>query len=170
MGRAIAVLNRHAIWVVLVAGIVSSLFVTSNLVFQKPYNPERIAQNIRAAEPQLPTLVTMAYSSYQDVAMGLSFALGLQRQIERTSQRSPEIYFALMVQNQGYNVVWRDLSLLKQPLTFPLSLWAISPGLRRYAYRQQLVLQDQAGTSHSCFIDPANFYRIGIPFQRYRCD
>lgn len=168
--RAIAVLDRRAIWVVLVVSTVSSLCVSGNLVFQKPYNPERIAQDIRSVEPHLPTLVTMAYSDYQDVAMGLSFALGLQREMSQLSWRSPPVNFALMAQNQGYDLVWRNLSLLKHPLTFPLNLWAISPGLKRSGYRQQLVLQDQGGTSHPCSIDPAHYYRMGIPYQRYRCD
>jgi uncharacterized membrane protein len=162
-------LNREAIWVVVAAGIVSSLCVTHNLVFQKPYNPERIAQNIRSVDPHWPTLVTMAYSGNQDVAMGLSFALGLQQETQGAAPSMPPIYFALMLQNQGYNIVWSDLSRLKQPLTFPLNLWAISPGLKRTAFPAQLLLQDQAGNSHPCSIDPKNHHRMGIPYQRYRC-
>ncbi len=168
--RAIAILNQQAIWVVLVVGTVSSLCVSTNLVFQKPYNPERIAHDIWSVEPQLPTLVTMAYSDYQDVAMGLSFALGLQRESSTLALQPSATNFALMAQNQGYEVVWRDLSLLKHPLAFPLNLWVISPGLKRVGYRQQLILKDQGGVAHQCVIDPEHYYRIGIPYQRYRCD
>ncbi|MGQ9870425.1 glycosyltransferase family 39 protein [Leptodesmis sp.] len=167
---AIALMNRQAIWVVVVVGTVSSLCVGANLVFQKPYNPERIAQDMRSVAPHLPTLVTMAYSDYQDVAMGLSFALGLHQEMGNPSLRSPKTYFALMVQNQGYELVWQTLSRLEHPLTFPLNLWVISPGLKRSGYHHQLTLQDRGGSTHQCFIDPAHYYRIGIPYQRYRCD
>jgi uncharacterized membrane protein len=168
--RAIALMNRQTIWVVVIVGTVSSLSVGANLVFQKPYNPERIAQNIRSVAPHLSTLVTMAYSDYQDVAMGLSFALGLHQETGSPSVRSPKTYFALMAQNQGYELVWQNLYRLEHPLTFPLNLWAISPGLKRSGYHNQLTLQDQRGSAHQCFIDPAHYYRIGIPYQRYRCD
>jgi len=159
--------NRRAVTIVLGVATFSSVLVIANQVFQKPYQPEQVASTL-LFEPQRPTLVTMAYRDFQDIALGLSFGLELGRQY-RNTPHSLEPQFAFMGQFDGYEGVWRNLSLLPQPLPFPLNLWVIGPGLKRVGYRQELILMNQAGRSHPCTIDPNQHYRIGIPYQLYRC-
>jgi uncharacterized membrane protein len=187
-------IKRHrAIWMVVFVGLLSSFCVTSNLVFQKSYNPDRVARDMEI-DPTTPMLVTMAYSDFQDVALGLSFALELQQHQQSQQQPHPqnppsnqnpppnqlpnqsvrlqspsEIQFVFMAQFQGYEPVWQNLAALEHPLSFPLNLWAVSPGLKRSGYHAQLTLRDRSGTPHTCLIDPAHFHRIGIPYQLYRC-
>ncbi|MBM0740281.1 glycosyltransferase family 39 protein [Phormidium sp. CLA17] len=156
-----------AIAIVLLVALLSSLFVVQDLVFQKPYNPGLVAQNL-SVEPIENRLVVNAYQGFQDIALGLSFALKLQQQ-EHQVKKSSRTHFALLSQTNGYNQVWADLAQLKQPLSFPLNLWVISPGLRRRDYNQQLMLGDRAGAQHSCDIDPTHHYRLGVPYQLYQC-
>ncbi len=166
IARGVAICDRRAVLLVLCVSTLSSVLVVTNQVFQKPYQPDQVAQAM-LFEPQTPTLVTMAYSDWQDVALGLSFGLELARQSD--SQRPPTPYFAFLRQVNGYESVWRNLSQLSQPFPFPLNLWVIGPGLKRVGYRPTLPLMDQVGRSHTCTLDPAHHYRIGIPYQLYRC-
>jgi uncharacterized membrane protein len=159
--------DRHAVLLVLGVATLSSVLVISNQVFQKPYQPDQVARNLRF-EPSQPILVTMAYSDFQDVALGLSFGLELARQAA-TMPQATEPQFAFLGQFKGYEGVWQTLSVLPQPLLFPLNLWVISPGLKRVGYRQELTLSSPEGRSHTCTIDPNHHYRIGIPYQLYRC-
>lgn len=152
--------------VVLFVATLSSVLVITNQVFQKPYQPDQVARRLQF-EPR-PTLVTMAYSDFQDVALGLSFGLELARQHSQ-SPNANEPHFAFLGQFDGYEGVWQNLSQLAHPFDFPLNLWVISPGLKRVGYRQTLTLSSQSGRSHRCTLDPNQHYRIGIPYQLYRC-
>jgi uncharacterized membrane protein len=142
---------------IFLGSLLSCVFVIFNLAFQKPYNPQQVAQNINL-EPSVPMLVVMGYRDYQNVALGLSFALGLEKVRDSGDfvflERSPD----------GYNSVWQKLALLP-PLKAPLlNLWVITPDLRQREYPPQLALSE-----HSCLIDPKQHYRIGVPYQLYRC-
>lgn len=108
------------------------------------------------------------YQDFQDIALGLSFALKLQQQ-EHQAKNDSQTHFALLPQTKGYDQFWSDLAQLKQSLSLPLNLWVISPGLKRSDYRQQLFIRDRAGTPHSCTIDPAHYHRLGVPYQLYQC-
>lgn len=159
--------QQQTVGIVLLVGILSSTLVGFNYAFQKPYKPDQVAK-ILSKEP-LPLLVTVAYNDFQDIALGLSFALQLAKQAPHPSNLATQTRFALMAQFTGYDAVWHALSLLPHPLPLPLNLWAISPGLKRVGYPQQLTLTDTAKTVHNCTIDPANYHRIGVPYQLYRC-
>ncbi len=159
--------NSHAIAIVLLVALSSSLFVVQDLVFQKSYNPNRVAQNL-SVEPTENRLVVNVYQDFQDIALGLSFALKLQQQ-EHQAKNDSQTHFALLPQTKGYDQFWSDLAQLKQSLSLPLNLWVISPGLKRSDYRQQLFIRDRAGTPHSCTIDPAHYHRLGVPYQLYQC-
>lgn len=167
LARGRAYCDRRAVLLVLAVSTLSSVLVIANQVFQKPYQPDQVASTL-LFEPQRPTLVTMAYNDFQDVALGLSFGLELNRQ----HQQAPgvtEPHFAFLGQFNGYEGVWRNLSLLPQPLPLPLNLWVISPGLKRVGYRPTLTINSPTGRSQTCTIDPSQHYRLGIPYQLYRC-
>ncbi|XHX79322.1 MAG: glycosyltransferase family 39 protein [Stenomitos frigidus ULC029] len=175
-------LPRHTLtWAVLLVGVLSSTFVVSNLVFLKPYQPDQVAKNVQpTAEP--PLLMGMAYGDLQEVALGLSFALALKEQ-DRPGTDSR--YFAFLpkvrpvettgtkvddrLQPPSYAHVWENLARLKQPLQAPFAFWMVAPGLKRNEFPPVLAMQDAAGSAIDCPIDRDRFYRLGIPYQLYRC-
>ncbi|MGF1675355.1 MAG: hypothetical protein ACFCUV_16970, partial [Rivularia sp. (in: cyanobacteria)] len=154
--------------IVLLTSFISCLFVVSDLAFQKPYLPQQVAQNIYQ-EPSIPVMTIMAYRNYQDVALGLSFALALQREIKtfQNSNISGSNYhnFAFFNQSVGLESVFKNLSQLPNQNISQLNLWIFAPGRIRNDYPQQI----QVSPSLSCNIDTNQHYRIGIPYQLYRC-
>lgn len=169
-------------------GFISSIFVVSNLVFQKPFQPEQVAQNMNL-EPSIPLTLVVAYSSYQDVALGLSFALALEQlknqsnvaQFKITNEKLKISYatdkytglnsvvslnnFVVLQKSPDLSAFWRQFSQLPAPTTSQMNLWIVAPGLRKRDYPLQVALAGQT----NCTIDPKNYYRIGIPYQLYRC-
>lgn len=134
----------------------SCVLVVSNLVFQKPYNPQLVAQNMNQA-PVVPVMVVVGYQDYQEVALGLSFALALEK-IRNDAE------FAFFKRSLGYKYIWEKLSQL-QPLANQLNLWVVAPGLKQRDYPLQLKL-----SQNLCTIEPKQHYRLGIPYQLYRCE
>ena len=135
----------------------SCVLVVSNLVFQKPFTPQQVAQNMNQ-EPSVPLMVIVGYNDYQDVALGLSFALALEKvRTESTSE------FGFFNYSLGYESLWQKLSQLPTIATSKLNLWVVAPGLRRGDYPPHLAL------SLHCTLDPTQYYRIGVPYQLYRC-
>lgn len=159
--------DRAPILPLLLAGLISSSFVATGHVFQKPYLPNTVAQTL-TFEPDKPLLVVAAYNDFQDMALGLSLALPLQH-TQNFGQPPPQPYFAFLEITHDYNSVWQQLTTLQHPLAFPLNLWVVAPGLKRVGYPPRLQLPDRAGTSHTCQLDPSQYYRLGIPYQLYRC-
>lgn len=156
------------IWGVLFVGVLSSVLTISNLVFQKPYYPDQVADTMRV-DPTLPLVVATAYADFQDVALGLSFALALrQQEVEYPDSIQPSD-FVFLSRSSGYEPVWSALTTLEPQPTFPLNLWIVAPGLKRKAYPDQLSLPERSNTQERCSLDPAQHYRIGIPYQLYRC-
>ena len=139
--------------------LLSCVLVVFNFVLQKPFQPEQVARNMNQ-EPAVPLMVVVAYRDYQDVALGLSFALALKKvRSESTAE------FAFLQQSPGIDSIWYKLSQLA-PLVAPkLNLWVVGPGIRRRDYIPHLALSVQ----RSCTIDPNQHYRIGVPYQLYRC-
>ncbi len=135
-----------------IVGFISCAFVVSNLVFLKPYLPDRVAANIQNSS-QSP-LVVMAYNDYQDVALGLSFALALQHRQKAN--------FAFMSRSKGYEQLWRNLPTLNDNNSS--QLWIIAPGLKRSEFPERLSLRGAA-----CNVNPKRYDRIGIPYQGYDC-
>lgn len=133
----------------------SSIFVVFNFVFQKPYKPELVAQQFnRSPEP---VMVVVGYWDSLDLALGLSYFLELAK---IRHDRDTAFYFA--DRSSGYNKVWQKLSQLSVSSE---NLWVIAPGLKRVDYPQMLEL----GKKNSCQIEPEQYYRIGVPYQLYRC-
>jgi hypothetical protein len=117
-------------------------------------------------EPGIPLAAVMGYNDYQDVALGLSFALALDtvRTPVIKSKNISETYWAFYKRSQGYESVWQSISQIHPPAS-KLNLWVISPGLKRRDYPPQLTLSSNT----TCTIDPNGYHRIGIPYQLYRC-
>ncbi|MEB3358095.1 MAG: glycosyltransferase family 39 protein [Synechococcales bacterium] len=158
----------------LLVGLLSSVLVVQGIVFQKGYYPHRVAQDM-AFEPETPVMVAVSYQSLQEVALGLSFALELQK-IERQRGNAPtsppSANFVFIRREGGFNQVWRDLAKTDHSLPLPLNLWAIaSPGMKTKDYPPKLNLRRPGRRGRvACPIDPDRFNRIGFPYQLFRCD
>jgi hypothetical protein len=144
----------------LIVGLISSVFVVSNWVFQKPYNPAGVAQQLNL-EPTVPLVVVVGYENMQEVALGLSFALELDKIRTRDL---PETGWAFMNRSPSYQSVWENLGSVSGLPPSPVNLWIVAPGLRQREYPPQLGLGDRL-----CNLDPSQYYRLGIPYQLYRC-
>ena len=72
-------IKNHQLPIILFVGLIGCIFVVSNQGLQKPYLPQQVAQKMYQ-EPNVPVMAVMAYSNYQDVALGLSYALALERE------------------------------------------------------------------------------------------
>ena len=160
---AISLMSPAYLKLVLV-GILSSLFVVSGLVFQKPYHPEKVANNLNLAnlEPETPLIVIVGYETFQEVALGLGFAWELYRQ--NNQEISSSTHWMFIDKTQEYHNIWPTLSQIPIQTSKSLNLWIVAPGLRQREYPPNLPLSDLG-----CAIDRDRYYRIGIPYQLYRC-
>lgn len=144
-------------WLVGFVGLLSSLFVVSNLFFLKPYLPEVTAQRFNQFSE--PNLIVMGYQDEMHLALGLSYGLALHR-IRDDSLTSK---FIFLNRNQGYDKIWNQIRQL--PLNVS-NIWVIGTGLKQAAFPEKLYLNQ----TKNCQRDRANYYRIGIPYQRYTCE
>ncbi|MBN3896067.1 MAG: hypothetical protein HWQ41_12600 [Nostoc sp. NOS(2021)] len=175
-------LSQKSIFIFLLFGLISCVFVVSNLAFQKPFHPEQVAQNMNL-EPAVPLMLVVGYSHYQDVALGLSFAIALEQlrsqnpsgelKINNLADKSKGFNaainsdsFAFLQKSPDLSNVWKKLSQMAAPATSKLNLWVVGSGMRKRDYPQHLELSGQT----SCTIDPEHYYRIGVPYQLYRCE
>ncbi len=153
--------RKRTIAIILLTSLISSIFVIYNLGLKKPFEPEKVAQIINQ-EPSQPLMVVMAYLSSQDVALGWSFALAVQN--IRGNNIEPA-HFAFFQQSPDLQTVWQKLSQLPSPQVSQLNLWIIAPGRKRQDYPPQA----QVSSALNCKIDTTQHYRIGVPYQLYRC-
>lgn len=144
----------------LLVGIISCIFVIYGGVFHKPFQPQKVARDMNL-KPSMPLMMVVGYNDYQDVALGLSFALALEK--ERT--QTTETYLGFYRRSPGYESVWQNLSQMPPLTASSLNLWVVAPGLRRRDYPPQLALSSQK----ICNLDPDQHHRIGIPYQLYEC-
>ncbi|WP_088241159.1 glycosyltransferase family 39 protein [Calothrix rhizosoleniae] len=148
--------------IILVTSLISSIFVTYNLGLKKPFTPERVAQIINQ-EPSQPLMVVMAYVGYQDIALGWSFALAVQSLRDNNIEPT---HFAFFQQSPNLQTVWQKLSQLSPLQVSQLNLWIIAPARKRQDYPPQV----QVSSALNCNIDTNQHYRIGVPYQLYRCN
>lgn len=171
--------------IVLLAGLLSCIFVVSNLVFQKPYYPQRVAQDMLAQgigtqdtgtqgtiaqnDNSQSLLIVGGYDVLFEAALDLSFVLEAEKL--HPNSGTPAYYALFKRTSSSYEPVWQNLAQTQQPLKFPLNLWVIGPGLMREGYPPQLQLPNhQAGSKPAtCNIAPDQYNRIGVPYQLYRC-
>lgn len=156
--------NQLYIIALVCVGIISSFSVNHNLVFQKPFLPEKIAQTLNQ-EGQKTKLIVMAYRNYQDMALGLSFALAIPK--SNPQQNINNYQFALLEQAENFTLFWQQLA--QQPtLSIPnLNLWVFAPARKRHDYPE--LITKSPTNQHLCQRDRHQHYRIGIPYQLYRC-
>lgn len=156
--------------VLLIIGLISSICVISGLAFQKPYHPEIVARQLNL-EPEKPLLVIVGYENFQEVALGLGFAWELYRQRHDQNHQNlaSSTHWLFLNRSEGYHSLWPILPNLENPITDKplksLNLWMIAPGLRQKQYPDKLSF----AAFRDCHIDPSQYYRIGIPYQLYRC-
>lgn len=160
--------------IILIIGFISCIFVVSNLGFQKPYLPQQVAQNIYQ-EPSIPVMAVMAYRNSQDVALGLSYALALEREThifkdkikDKSNNTTATLYskFAFLNHADSWEAIFDKLSELPNQNISQLNLWIFAPGRRKRNYPDNLKVSQLL----SCNIDKNQHYRIGIPYQLYRC-
>ncbi|WP_414528168.1 hypothetical protein [Nodularia chucula] len=155
--------NHHAKLAILFVGILSCIFVISDLVFQKPFQPEQTAQNMNL-ESSVPVMLVVGYNSYQDVALGLSFALALEKVRSHTNAAVIDS-FAFLKKSVDTPNFWLRLDEMPIPKTSQMNLWIVAPGMRRLEYPQEVGLSGES----MCQIDTTHHYRIGVPYQLYRC-
>ncbi|MGC1396098.1 MAG: hypothetical protein WA828_17700, partial [Coleofasciculaceae cyanobacterium] len=126
--------------------------------------PQKVAQNMNF-EPTIPIIMVMGYNNFQDVALGLSFALAIEQKQESNNHTNTEPNFAFLDRKLGYETVWDNLSNLAILPTSRLNLWVVAPGLKQRDYPPKLMLKNKT----RCLLDSTKYYRIGIPYQLYRC-
>ncbi|WGV27188.1 glycosyltransferase family 39 protein [Halotia branconii] len=158
--------SKSSKFIVSSIGLISCLFIVNNLAFQKPFQPEKVAHNINL-EPAIPVMLVIGYSNNQDIALGLSFALALEKLRSYTSTsiiHSDSL--VLLDKKPNLSVLWNKLAQMPVPKISKLNLWIVGPGMRRRDYPKQVALSRQT----TCNIDSTHHYRIGIPYQLYRCN
>ncbi len=153
--------SQRIIFIFLLVGVISSIFVVSNLVFEKPFKPEQVAHNMNQ-NPDVPLMVVMGYRDYQDVALGLSFALEVEK-LRKINYNEKLDKFAFFKNSQELSV-WQQLSQLPAPAISKMNLWVIVPGIKRRDYPPQITI-----SRLNCTIDYRHHHRIGVPYQLYRC-
>ncbi|GAX34843.1 glycosyltransferase family 39 protein [Nodularia sp. NIES-3585] len=155
--------------IILLVGMLSCVFVVSNLVFQKPFQPEKVAQNMNL-EPSIPLMLVVGYNNYQDVALGLSFALALEKLRTNTNAAvgvsvNNSDSLAFLHRSLNSHDFWNRLDQMPTPARLQMNLWIVGPGMRQWDYPQEVGISGDA----ICTIDTSQHYRIGIPYQLYRC-
>ncbi|MGB7057899.1 MAG: glycosyltransferase family 39 protein [Geitlerinemataceae cyanobacterium] len=155
---------RSPLYIAIVVGLVSSILVVQNWVFQKPYYPEKVARDL-TFDRTLPLGVVTGYENVQEVALGLSFYFEVTRNFE-------DVKFLFLTRKQGYDRVWQALSQSQFLPSPPLNLWVVAPGLRQAEYPPELAIKTALKPiiqPTSCIQDSDRYRRIGIPYQLYRC-
>jgi len=140
---------------VVLAGLISCGFVVSDRAFLKPYQPQQVANRMQSKMAES-TIVAMAYQDLQDIALGLSFALPLLE--------NSQTQFAFVGRLQSYDQFWKKLARPAIGDSSPQILWIIAPGLKGKDFPPQVNLSRSV-----CNRDPNQYYRLGVPFQGYRC-
>jgi uncharacterized membrane protein len=160
IGASLSKQRPFSKWIVYAVGTLSCIFVVSNLVFLKPYTPERVAQNILAT-PECRAIV-MSYNDFQDIAVGLGFALAVDFTEKQLPQQCQPSKFAFLSKAAGESALWKRLASL--PDSNVREIWAIAPGLRKRDFPVNLSLQNS-----TCTLNPEWQYRIGLPYSGYQC-
>jgi len=142
-------------FIVFLVGIISCIFVVFNLAFQKPYHPQSVVNNLTQYPGSL--MVVIGYDDTINIALGLSYARLLDQQIPPNQAT----FFAFVDSYPDYKLVWKKVS---QMSVSPQNLWVVAPGLRQKDYPAHIDL-----AQNICQLDPNQYYRIGIPYQLYRC-
>ena len=157
-------IDKLTIILPLTVSLLSTVFVIYNLVFLKPFYPDLVARNM-TQEPRVPMMMVVGYNNLQNVALGLSFALAINRPNSDINLNNPNRSIVFLNNKQGYDTVWQKLSDLPVYPVNRLNLWIFAPGLRRRDYPPQLRIANQK----LCSLDLTESYRLEISHRLYRC-
>lgn len=149
----------------LMVGILSCAFVVNNLAFLKPFAPEQIARDI--TQESSPRSILMAYDSTQDVALGLSVALEVEKLSPGTTNWG---FFQRRPIGTSEESIWQTPPKIQQPLA--TNLWVLGTQWQPTDFPPQLRLnQSLSGKSPelACSRVPSQYSSIGIPHQLYQC-
>jgi uncharacterized membrane protein len=160
-------------WVIIFVGIISCIFSNYNLVFLKSYHPDMVAKHL-SENANLPLVVLIGYNDSQDIALGLSFALEIDR---RKLPNNQQTYFAFMERDTPnplhplteYIPVWQNLAKLPNLPQSKFNLWVVTPSLKPADYPEKLALNSVDSNPKTCEIDREQNYHVGVPYQLYTC-
>ncbi|MBW4649466.1 MAG: glycosyltransferase family 39 protein [Kastovskya adunca ATA6-11-RM4] len=167
--RRLTLDSHKTILLLIFVGILSWVFIISNLAFQKTYLPDKLAQNFNL-ESTTPVVVVVEYIDSQDVAMGLSFAFALDQlrttaENQGNSKNNAAAYFSFSDKQSRYQLLQPPLS---QPSVLPpppFNLWIVAPKMARQYYVPEIAI----APSTLCTLDPIHHHPEGISHQLYRC-
>lgn len=150
---------------VLLAGLLSYGGLLLNLTFYKPFLPDRVAQAlVLNADTSLALVV--GYQSFQEVALGLSYALELQPRL--TSEAVVASRLTFLPYQTHYDEVGPQLQQMRSP-SFPQYLWMVGRrGMDQIEYPPELQLTAMR-PAIQCQLEPDRFGKTGFPYQRYQC-
>ncbi|MBE9030312.1 hypothetical protein IQ266_11270 [filamentous cyanobacterium LEGE 11480] len=137
----------------MLVGLLSGLFINTNLAFQKPFRPAEVAGHIAPITPRK-AMVVMAYQDYQELALGMGFVLALR-------DVNPQVKFLFLNRVKGYEPVMKIFPSLPNVDDF----WLIGPGLRQKDFPNLA----QVG-KRRCSRQADRYHRLGLPYQGYKCE
>ncbi|MFM2063729.1 MAG: hypothetical protein RLZZ507_3400 [Cyanobacteriota bacterium] len=152
-------------YIFLIVGITSCIFVVNNLTFQKPFLPEKVAENMNL-QPTVPLMLVVKYDNYQDVAAGLSFALALEKLRNNHPKIQDQDSLAFLDHSVDFSTINHQLFRFSKPNISNMNLWFVGSNMKREDFAAQLELPEKI----ACNIDNNHHHRIGsYPYQLYRC-
>lgn len=147
-------------------GLLSSVLVVHGLGFQKSYNPATVAAQL-LQPPDEDVAIAFFYPTTQELALHLSFAYQIQRELVGQAA-SPDVALAFLPHRTTQDPAEIALPELRdRPL--PRNLWVItSPGYERFPGDR--TLSTSTGATTTCQLNPEERYEIfGVPYQQYTC-
>ena len=156
--------NHHLFLIIVLVGCISSIFVGFNIIYQKPYKPEQVAQNLNIKQP-IPLMVVAEYSDSQDLALELSFMLALSNIRENNFVNNTDISFAFLPKTPVRELFWQNLSKLPITTTSNLALWVFSNRIKALFYPEKVIIEEKI----TCGVDSNHSYMNETSYQLYKC-
>lgn len=146
------------LFLIFLIGMISSLLVTENLVFLKPFAPEKVATHLTSLGQSADMILVSEQTS--DLALGLSYALTVKSALTETFTFT--FTFTFVSRQAGYETTWQEIAQFAPSSPF---LWLIIPRGRQVDFPESLEFIQGA----TCISSPQHFFRVGSPHQLYRC-
>ncbi|AFZ14637.1 hypothetical protein Cri9333_3827 [Crinalium epipsammum PCC 9333] len=156
--------NHHLFLIIVLVGCISSILVGFNIIYQKPYKPEQVAQNLNIKQP-IPLMVVAEYSDSQDLALELSFMSALSNIRVNDLVNNTDISFAFLPKTPVREVFWQNLSQLPITTTSNLALWVFSNRIKALFYPKEVIIEENI----SCGVDSNHSYMNKTFYQLYKC-
>ena len=156
--------RNHPFLIITLVGCISCILVGFNLIHQKPYKPEQVAQNLNIKQP-IPLMVVAEYSDSQDLALELSFMFALSNIRENNFVNNTDISFAFLPKTPVRELFWQKLSDLPITTTSNLALWVFSNRIKSLVYPKEILIEGEI----SCVIDSNHSYMNETFYQLYKC-